>query len=430
MNKNKRAILIISQWETPWGVKKGVGVPERHRLIKKWASKGYDVYVVSGTSKKGMSDREEDCYTQFYFKLPLFQWDLKNLPVKPKSTINFIIRKMFSIWDITVFTIFATIKTFKVTKSRDVALIYSFGEFGVLVSKLIARLRGVPFVVRLYGTILYSSFKAVGSLSWKRFLYVPLINYLAFRINAEQIIVTDDDCKADLLPQFMKIRAPMALIRIGVDKLPFLNVKVNNIDLIKKQYGLDKYHVVVGNIGRFAERKRNHLLLKALPKVISAIKDVKIGVALIGGGESLKKYQNIIQQHGLQPYVKICGPVPREEIPTFFYCIDIYYSVLSQMNLCTAFVEAMVTGRCVLTTDELRENEFVINNKTVVMVQEADNEEEMVNSIAEKIIFLVRNKNFRNLIARNAKLYAERFVPTVDEAVEKEFEIAKNLIKN
>ena len=94
MNKNKRAILIISQWETPWGVKKGVGVPERHRLIKKWASKGYDVYVVSGTSKKGMSDREEDCYTQFYFKLPLFQWDLENLPVKPKSTINFIIRKM------------------------------------------------------------------------------------------------------------------------------------------------------------------------------------------------------------------------------------------------------------------------------------------------------------------------------------------------
>jgi len=424
-------VLIISQWETPWGVGKGVGVPERYQLIKRWASEGYEVHVVSATIKKGMEDQREDCYYQHYFRVPFFQYGVRNIRLNPSSNANFAIHKICSICDILLFTIFAVIKSLMVIRSKDVVLVYSFGEFGVLASRLIARLRAVPFVTRLYGTILYRAFKAVEDLSlWKRVLYVPLVNHLAFRVRSDYIIVTDDDCKADLLPEFMDIYSPMALIRNGVDRSSFLSVESKEINLVKQQYALDQFDLIIGNIGRFSERKRNHLLLKALPQVLSALRDLRVGIVLIGGGESLDKYKDIIKQNGLNPYVKILGPVPRDEVPIFFHCIDIYYSALVQMNLCFAFVEAMVTGRCVLTSDELRENEFVINNKTVVMVHEADDEEKLVNSIAEKIVFLIRNEEFRRTIAKNAELYAERFVSTVNEAVEKEFKIAKSLIKD
>lgn len=135
-----------------------------------------------------------------------------------------------------------------------------------------------------------------------------------------------------------------------------------------------KAHVLF-SIGRLIERKGFHLVLRALPKVIEKIPDIRY--ILSGGGEYEQELKQLAQELGISKYVVFTGPISEEDKEHYYeqcgllvmpsIAIPEKYMV---EGFGIVFIEANSYGKFVIATKSGGIPDAVISNTTGFLTNE------------------------------------------------------------
>jgi len=163
-------------------------------------------------------------------------------------------------------------------------------------------------------------------------------------------------------------------------------------------------------------------LIKSVPLVLEEIPETKFVIA--GKGSEEKKLRELAKSLGVEDNVKFIGFVRNDELPEYLNSVDIYVSTsLSDAGIAASTAEAMACGLPVVITDVADNKKWVEDGVNGFLIPIKD-----TKSLAEKIIYLLRNEDVRKRFGKiNRETIQER--NNYYKEMEKMEDIYKKLIR-
>ena len=144
-------------------------------------------------------------------------------------------------------------------------------------------------------------------------------------------------------------------------------------------------------------------LIRSLPLVLKEVPESQFVIA--GKGSEEKRLRELAKSLGVLDNVKFIGFIQNDELPQYLSTVDVYVSTsLSDAGIAASTAEAMACGLPVIVTDVADNKKWVDNgvNGFVVPVKDP-------KSLAEKIIYLLRNEDVRKKFGKiNRKIIEEK----------------------
>lgn len=161
---------------------------------------------------------------------------------------------------------------------------------------------------------------------------------------------------------------------------------------------IEKFHnlgmTVVGNIGRLSEQKGMEYFIKAIPEVISRIKNIKF--VIVGSGEDEPKLKKLSKELNLENYIVFFGY--RNDIQNLMSQLDLI--VLSSLweGLPLTPIEAFSVSKTIVATAVDGTVEIVKDGINGYLVNSRD-----VHALASKMTLILQDYNKKALFENNAK---------------------------
>ena len=174
-------------------------------------------------------------------------------------------------------------------------------------------------------------------------------------------------------------------------------------------------------VGNLEPRKGLDILLKAMPKILRNIQDVKLVV--VGNGIMNDKLKNLAERLGIFKHIKFAGFIDEELKPFYYKSADIFvlpslYEIFGIVNL-----EAMACSVPIVASKIGGVPDVVKNGENGVLVPPKDEE-----ALAEAIIYLLENEEVRRGMGRNGRKKVEDYSwERIAEETEKVYEKVLNI---
>jgi glycosyltransferase involved in cell wall biosynthesis len=148
----------------------------------------------------------------------------------------------------------------------------------------------------------------------------------------------------------------------------------------------------------------NFIPLQGLPYIIDAallLKDQEIIFHIVGDGQEGIKIRQKISIHKLESQVRFIGRVPFEEVPSYIAVADACLGIFGDTEKAKRVIpnkvyEYLAMAKPVLSARTKALQELFVDGDTVLMSRSAD-----ARDLADKILFLKRNRNQAQTIAQN-----------------------------
>lgn len=140
------------------------------------------------------------------------------------------------------------------------------------------------------------------------------------------------------------------------------------------ELGLDG-KLLLGFVGSFYAYEGLSVLLRALPKMLSANPDIR--VLLVGGGPQEKELRAMANQPDLKGKVIFTGRIPHDQVRRYYNLIDILVYPRLKMRLTDLVtplkpLEAMAQGRLVVASDVGGHQELIQDGETGMLFRSDD----------------------------------------------------------
>jgi spore coat protein SA len=164
-------------------------------------------------------------------------------------------------------------------------------------------------------------------------------------------------------------------VHLGVDVTPYQRAKNSRaIKKMRRQLGLKPHHRVLFYAGRLMPKKGVHILLKAFTKVCE--KDPQARLVIVGGtgygSNRLNSYVKRLHELAkpLGNKVKFVNFVPSAEMPLWYQIGDVVATPsVWQEPFCRVNLEAMASGKPVISTPRGGIGEVVSNQESGFLIQ-------------------------------------------------------------
>lgn len=178
--------------------------------------------------------------------------------------------------------------------------------------------------------------------------------------------------------------------------------------VLKNKLEICKDDFVVLYCGRLVEIKGVLELIKA----VNQINNKKIKLVIVGSsnfaGAEITEYQRVLQEN-LSEKVVFTGFIKNEDIPLYYKICDIVASPSICMEAASLVnVEAMMCGKCILTTSQGGNPEYV-NPMGSVMIDYDGNKDKLIRDIKLNILKLIDNPAIIERMEASNRIYSKRF---------------------
>ena len=271
---------------------------------------------------------------------------------------------------------------------------------GSWLAKSLAKLHGVPFVLRAGYLWSNSARREINKSIKKRLLYYWILRKEKSLCRvADAIIVSAQNIKDTIVAKYS----------IPEEKIKVIGTPIDT-DLFTPNPNITPKRDVL-LIGRLIE-------LKNYEAVIPAIAKLNLTATIIGNGELKLKLKDLGQEHGAK--IDWIDRVKNEKIPEFM-ANHKFYLIPSHLEGCAkSLLEALSFGMVCIASD-IKANRDIINNGYNGFLCGRSTEE-----IKDSIQYVSKNKNI-NLIRKNArKLILENY--SLKNSVTKEIELYHSLL--
>ena len=190
-------------------------------------------------------------------------------------------------------------------------------------------------------------------------------------------------------------RDKFTTISSGMDVEPFVHAKQHR-DRIRREFGLEDHHVVVGKIARLFHLKGHEDLVTAAREVVNRHPNVRF--LLVGDGILREPLQQQIASLNLTEHFVFTGLVPPARVPEMIGAMDLLVHASYREGLARALPQALISGIPAISYDIDGAREVVIDDETGYLVEAAN-----INELAERIQALVGDEATRNQYGKNGQ---------------------------
>lgn len=165
----------------------------------------------------------------------------------------------------------------------------------------------------------------------------------------------------------LKLRNPDSIYKVhgvGLDLYKFRPQTSETKRIIRKKYEYPLEDFILIYVGELSFRKQQDLLIKAISRVNKDIPNVRL--LLVGDGERLHEYKEIVISLGLENHVEFLGY--RKDIHHLMTISDVAISTSRQEGLPVNIMEAMATGLPLIVTDCRGNRDLVRSGKNGFVV--------------------------------------------------------------
>ena len=370
-----------------WG---GIGGSEisSFYVAKELSKRGHDVTILSFDSKEGL---EEEIEGIFFRRYPPSRANLRS-----KDCI-FLKRKVFNNFDIVHFYGPVLLRhSYLVKLLNDVKTIVTLNFYNIMCQKKISVMKNDKICNRCSFIDLLNC-----SSSISRALKTKLYRSLSF-LNDAYILLSNNS--KNIFKIFGFPGKKMYVVPNFIPKINYVNRTGNN-----------------GNsliyIGRLDEVKGLDLLIRALPKVKSKIGDFKCYIVGESEGIERQRLEKLAMRLDVSNYVDFTGFVNHENLKEYYLKSDIFiFPVRWPEPFGRVLIEAMTYGLPIIASETVDSD--VIDGAAVTF---KNND---YNDLADKIIYLLSNKDLRERLSKAGKehvknFYPEKVIPRLEEIYKK-----------
>jgi len=206
---------------------------------------------------------------------------------------------------------------------------------------------------------------------------------------------------------------PDNMIRViygGVDKLEKLSLE--EINEIKRAYGIGEKDLVYGVAARLTEVKGHKYLIEAAELVLKKNSNIKFVIA--GTGPLEEQLKQRVREKGLEQSFVFTGFI--RDIGRIYNILDVNMACSVSEALCLSLIEGMSIGKPMIGSNVGGVPEIITHMETGLLVQPRNPEE-----LAKAILKLAEDDELRNTMGEKAaKLMQEKFSASI---------MAKNILE-
>lgn len=270
------------------------------------------------------------------------------------------------------------IKLARIIKKEGINLMHSHTPLGgTVLSRLGGWIAGVPVITHAHTWDFINPNPFV-----KRYQF--LLNWITSRFFCAQIIAVSENVKKEIIKQGVAANK-IKVVYNGIGLAD--NECDKNPSEIRKELGLKENQRVIGEVSRLCKDKGQHILIKAIPKVVEKFPDTVfmiVGEDLERGGEYKKKLEELADDLGLNQQIIFTGY--RSDIMGIMNTFELFVLSSSVEGLPVVILEAMAAKKPVITTPLGGNPEIVIDGETGTLVPAED-----PDKLAEAIIYHLEN---------------------------------------
>lgn len=248
-----------------------------------------------------------------------------------------------------------------------------------------------PFVVTAWGSDILVR-PQVSKLSKWMVMYV---------LKQADLITCDAEHLARRIVELGVDKGKIKLIYFGVDTEKF---NPNKRDLgLKQELQLGSNSPTIISLRSLSSIYDVESLIRAIPLVLSNIPDATF--VIVGDGEQRNYLENLAISLGVRDSIRFTGRIRNDKLPGYIASSDIYVSTsLSDAGLAASTAEAMACELPVVITDFGNNRDWVKDGEGGFIVPTKN-----PAVLAEKIVFLIRNKSLRRKFGRiNRRVIEEK----------------------
>ena len=283
--------------------------------------------------------------------------------------------------------LFYVIQTKRIIKKINPSILHSHfvANYGI-----IGALTGFhPFIVTVWGSdILLLPKKS-------RIIKV----FVKFALKKADLITCSGENLRDAVVSYGINPQKIKLISHGVDLEKF-QPQEKDRNLIKKLSIFSSPTII--SIRNFEPVYNIETLIRSIPLILEKIPDAKFIIA--GRGTQEKYLKNLAKSLGILDSIRFVGWIAHNELPKYFSLSDIYVSTSLSDGLSISLLEAISCKIAPVVTDIPASCKIIKDKKNGFIFPIKD-----TKSLAEKVIFLLKNKNIRKKFGNiNRKMIEEK----------------------
>lgn len=255
-----------------------------------------------------------------------------------------------------------------------------------------ARKKGVKVLYTAHG---FHFYKGGPLLRW--LTYYPAEYFLSYFTDG---IVTINKEDFDYINGKMLHKDSFYIKGIGVDAERFKPLSDKEKSEKRNELGIQEDAFVLLYVGEFIPRKNHEFIIRALPKLVKSIPEIKVVFA--GKGILLDKMKALALELNVAQYIQFLGF--RNDIPALSGMTDIGVSSSKHEGLGLGLAEEMMCEKPIVASYDRGHKEMIIQGQTGFMFEQG-NQDEFIGYIE----LLYRDNNLRKNMAGKAYQKAQEF---------------------
>jgi len=272
---------------------------------------------------------------------------------------------------------------YKIIKEKNIHILRTHRYRSNLYGRIAGWLAGVPVIISSVHDN-YRSDKKIGR---------RLINKLLSNIN-DKIVAVSESIKNDII-RYDRIKpSKIEVIKNGVDTLIF-KPEIKDYDFLNS-LGINNNEIVVGFVGRIVPAKGLEYLLEAFSYLKKERNNIKL--LIVGDGAILRNLKNYSIELGISEYTIFTGE--RQDIQKILTCIDIFVMPSIAEGLPNALLEAMSSGKPIVTTKVGGIPEIIKDRFNGLIIPEKNSE-----MLAKAVKELITDKDLSEKLGKNARYF-------------------------
>jgi len=298
------------------------------------------------------------------------------------------------------FFISELINTMRIIKKENIKKIHAHWFFpNGFVSAICSKFLKVRSIITIHAG-------CVAGLNKIPILKRPITNFIVKNTN---IIISVSSFGRDILYKMVSpklkrlVEFKLRMISMGTYTKDF-RIKKNK-NKLKREYKIKGKNVILF-LGRLAEKKGVKYLIQAL----NLIKNLDYILLIGGDGPLRKELEEIVNNFNLNKRVKFLGYITGKEKIDYILLSDIMIipSIITKEGdtegLPVTIMEGMAAGLPIITTNVGGIKDIIKNNQNGILIQEKN-----PRLISERIIHLIKDRNFMKRLSKNAILTSKDY---------------------
>ncbi|REC32059.1 1,2-diacylglycerol 3-glucosyltransferase [Enterococcus pseudoavium] len=259
---------------------------------------------------------------------------------------------------------------YQIAKELELEIIHTHTEFGAgFLGKMVANRLRIP-VIHTYHTMYEDYLHYIANGKVVRPAHVK--SFIKMFVNHSTGVICPSKRVVDTLERY-EVEIPMRIIPTGIEVERYIRPDITEVDTeaLRGKLGIQKSELMLLSLSRLSYEKNIQAIIRQFPEVLMSYPNARL--VIVGKGPYREELETLVQELGIEEYVRFTGEVAHEEVACYYHAADYFVSASTSETQGLTYAEALASGtQCVVEGNDYLEQ--LLNDKSLGITFESDDD--------------------------------------------------------